>query len=663
MHMKNLIISILLMGLLLLTGCIRQGIKSGDKKGDTSFVSLAEALPSFASCSEIRDAFTKSQNYAYEKVAMPLVADAVQGAARESSADGAAAPAYSTTNIQVQGVDEADIVKTDGSYVYAISKGRLHIAKAYPVDSAQVTSTTPLEKVTPQEMFLSGDKLVIFGSEQIEYPVIAEDNAAKDRIAYYPYYKPSTVIQIWDITDRGNPKILKTSEIEGSYVSSRMIDEHVYFVINDYPDYYAATDSIVPQYGEDGGNTSAIAPCVEIRYIQDVPAQSFVIVGSLSVDDPGKEIRKEVIAASGQNVYVSENNLYLAEVNYNYQILPLRPLDVVADAILPPRENAEKTIIHRFSLDDGVIGYGGSMEAPGHILNQFSMDEHEGHFRIATTIGEVFRGGESKSTNNIYIFDMEGKMAGKIERLAPGERIYSTRFMGDKAYMVTFKKVDPLFVLDLTNPKEPKVLGKLKIPGYSDYLHPIDENHLIGIGKDTIEAEEGDFAWYQGVKMAIFDISDVENPLELHKVIIGDRGTESYALHDHKAFLYSKEKNLLVIPVTLAEISEKMKEDARRGGWPAYGEYTFQGAYVYDLTVENGFNLKGRVTHVDDDSLLKSGYYYGGNGNDVKRSLYIGDHLYTVSDNKILVNTLDDLEGVKEIKLPGEYPDYYGYME
>ena len=303
---------------------------------------------------------------------------------------------------------------------------------------------------------------------------------------------------------------------------------------------------------------------------------------------------------------------------------------------------------------------------PGHVLNQFSMDEFEGNFRIATTVGEVWRGpsiGE-KSKNNLYVLDEEMNTIGKLEDLAPGEKIYSARFMGARAYMVTFKKVDPLFVIDVSEPTNPKVLGKLKIPGYSDYLHPIDETHIIGVGKDTIESGYGDFAWYQGMKMAIFDVSDVANPKEMHKIVIGDRGTDSYALQDHKAFLYDKEKELLVLPIMLSEIPEELKKNpeeqatgqtitsptiVRPDNFPSYGEPVFQGAFVYKVTLENGFEERGRITHISEDEELKRGYYYGDEYS-VKRALFIGNVLYTLSDKMLKANDLQSLEDLKEFE-------------
>ena len=316
--------------------------------------------------------------------------------------------------------------------------------------------------------------------------------------------------------------------------------------------------------------------------------------------------------------------------------------------------STEISTIHKLSIDNGEIEYKTSGEVSGRVLNQFSMDEYNGYFRVATSVGW-------NGHNNVYVLNEEMNTVGKIENIAPGESIYSARFMGDRLYLVTFRKVDPLFVIDLSVPENPKILGKLKIPGYSDYLHPYDENHIIGIGKDTIEAKEGDFAWHQGVKIALFDVSDVENPIEKDVVIIGDRGTDSEALHDHKAFLFDLEKNLLVVPITLAEIPDYEKTEEVPSRRVPYGEFTFQGAYVYHLDTA-GFDFKGRITHVEDDSLIKSGYYYS-SPNSIRRSLYMDNVLYTISSGMVKMNNLDDLSEINKVVLPYENIDNYKYYE
>jgi uncharacterized secreted protein with C-terminal beta-propeller domain len=559
---------------------------------------------------------------------------------------------YSETNIQVEGVDEADMIKTDGDYIYTIAQGNLVIIKAYPADDAEILSTTKLGEFYPTELFIHKNRLMVFGSTRYNY----EKDIGKpiDEIMPYPRYMQFMSVRLYDISDKEEIELLRTVDFEGNYLTSRKIGEDVYFVVNAYPHFYPEPldpDYIIPVYREDGGEIEPIALPTDIGYIEPIQAANFITVASISITDEDKEVEKEVIVGSGQNVYASLDNLYIAQTSWpRYGVL-----GKIAD------DYKEKTVVTKFELDDGSIEFLGTGDVKGHILNQFSMDEYDGHFRIATTAGQVW-GGES--TNNVYVLDSDLEVVGELEDLAPGERIYSVRFMGKKGYIVTFKKVDPLFVIDLSEPSDPTVLGKLKIPGYSDYLHPLDENHIIGIGKDTVEASEElterrqlDFAWYQGVKMAVFDVSDVENPIEMHKVIIGDRGTDSEALHNHKAFLFDKERELLILPITLAEIKGEKSADNQ------YGEFTFQGAYVYNLNLEDGFDLRGRVTHYDDDEVFKkSGFYFRGDSA-IRRSLYIEDVLYTVSNTRLQLNDLDNLDKLKALEFEeGEdkgYPVLY----
>jgi hypothetical protein len=310
-------------------------------------------------------------------------------------------------------------------------------------------------------------------------------------------------------------------------------------------------------------------------------------------------------------------------------------------------KETEKTVIHRIRIKDNKIQYQAQGEVPGRVLNQFSMDEYQGRFRIATTTGEAW-GGTEQAANHLYVLDEELKIVGRLEDLAPGESIFSARFMGNRAYLVTFRKTDPLFVIDLKNPSKPRLLGKLKIPGYSDYLHPYDEGHLIGIGKEAVEAKEGDFSWYQGVKVALFDVMDPEKPKELATYQIGDRGTDSYVLQDHKAFLFNRSKNLMVIPILLAEVDE---EKYPQGVSPSTsGDYSWQGAYVFDIS-QRGINLRGQVTHLDRDEITdKSGLYFSSPAS-IKRSLFMDDTLYTVSDLMVKMNDLVSLDEVNRVKL------------
>ncbi len=697
----------------------------------------ADNLQKFGSCSALsgalRETLQKANTYytmqgvqggavrTFGGVGAPMVmAESASKDSAGAETNGATGVTYSETNVQVEGVDEADIVKTDGSYIYTVSSANaniyryayfredlytggnstLIIAKAYPSEEAAIVSETDLGDFYPQEMFINGNYVLIFGStsKQVPYensgqePVLYEgvagsgtpssegqtapDSGASEKMIVPPYYQPYryislATVRIYDMADKASPQLVRSVDFEGSYLSSRKIGSYVYFIVNSYPDYYAvqastgsggipeitdaAVQEMLPEFrdrkigeiSEDTNLTTACG-CDEVAYFEPVNPQNFIIIASISMADPQAEVTKEVVMGSGQNVYASLSSLYIAETSYPFWM----PYDEAN-----PTQPTEKTLIHKFSLDNGKITHVGYMEAPGHILNQFSMDEYDNHFRIATTVGQTWSptGQGSQSRNSVYIFADDLTMSGKLEDIAPGESIYSARFMGGRGYLVTFKKIDPFFVLDLSDHTNPRILGKLKIPGYSDYLHPYDENHIIGIGKEAFDAEsqEGmpsDFAWYQGVKIALFDVTDVANPVEMHKVVIGDRGTDSYALQDHKAFLFDREKNLLVVPILLAELTDEQKNEKPDWGMP-YGEYTYQGAYVYDLSLENGFVLKGRITHyeADDQTFMKSGYYYFGDEYSVKRSLYIDSILYTVSGMKIKLNSLDNLSEIKQL--------------
>ncbi len=550
-----------------------------------------------------------------------------------SKAAVAGAEDYSTTNVQVAGVDEPDIIKNDGKYIYTVSGNKIVIVDAYPAEELKILSEIKLEG-TPTEIFVNKDKLVVFGDQTQYYPFRGEIAIASP--IWYPYYSQKVFIYVYDISDRENPALTRNVTVDGYYVDSRMIGDYAYAVINSpLNDIENVTLPVITS------DETKTVPANEIFYF-DVPDYSYQFTNIISLNtqnDQEDYQSKTILMGYTQNIFASLNNIYVTYPKYfDYYIRPELGYQ-------------EKTVVHRIAIENGKIEYKASGEVPGTILNQFSMDEYNDYFRIATTSGEVSRIGESTSANNIYILNSNLEIVGKLEDLAPGERIYSARFLGDRVYLVTFKKIDPLFVIDLSDPSNPTVLGKLKIPGFSDYLHPYDENHIIGIGKETIEVEEGNFAWFQGVKMSLFDVSDVENPKEISKYIIGDRGTDSEALQDHKAFLFSKSKNLLIIPILLADINEAQYPE----GVPdfAYGDYVWQGAYVFNLDLENGFQLKGRVTHVEDDSFDKSGYYYFSSFS-VRRSLFIDNILYTVSDRMIKANSLDDLSEINKIELPFE---------
>lgn len=530
---------------------------------------------------------------------------------------------YSKTNVQVEGVDEADIVKTDGKYIYVASGGNVTIVKAYPPEEAEVFSKIELNG-TVTGIYVNKDRLVVFESN---FPFFR---------AFYAYepFSEQTSVKIYDISDRRSPILKRDISLSGWYFNSRMIGEYVYVVVN----------SPVIKTNEEG-EIEVLLPKISINKCEKtVPASkiyysevsdyyyTYTSIMAINVQNDQEEPTYETILMGiTSSMYVSLNNIYLVVPKWS-------------------ETGTEVTIIHRIHIEGSKIKYEATGQVPGRVLNQFSMDEYRGYFRIATTTGHVARNmGEATSANHIYILDMNMSIVGKIENIALGEKIYSARFMGNRCYLVTFKKVDPFFVIDLEDPTNPKILGKLKISGYSDYLHPYDENHIIGIGKETVEAEEGDFAWYQGVKISLFYVSDVENPKEISKYVIGDRGTDTPVLYDHKALLFDKNRNLLVIPVLVAEINE---EEYPEGVPPyVYGEYTWQGVYVFNISLEEGIVLRGKITHLENET-ISTVHYYLYLPYMVKRALYIGNILYTISDKKIKMNSLDTLEEINEIELP-----------
>lgn len=278
----------------------------------------------------------------------------------------------------------------------------------------------------------------------------------------------------------------------------------------------------------------------------------------------------------------------------------------------------------------------------GTLLNQFSLDEHGGLLRVATTSTSYTPYDAARQYNNVYVLDQGMGTLGSLRKIAPDERIYAARFIGDRLYLVTYRNIDPLFVIDLSNGRSPRILGELKITGYSNFLYPYDATHLIGIGRETKDTGWGGVT-NSGVKIAMFDVADVSRPKVVDSYEIGDSQTYSDALNEHKAILLDPGKGILVLPVSQTSSRPAFKS---MNGY--YQPQYWDGAYVFGLS-RNGFALKGTVTQSDGST------YYGMDS--VKRSLYIGNSLYTVSTQKIVISDLRDLrEPIGKITLSDYTP-------
>jgi uncharacterized secreted protein with C-terminal beta-propeller domain len=551
---------------------------------------------------------------------------------------------YSETNVQVEGVDEPDIVKTDGTYLYMVAKHKIYILKAYPAAEAVLVSEISLDdEVIPCDIFIEKNCLVVFGN-------LYEHSMQNHRYEYSYHWGgfSNTIINVYNVKDPENPSLEHEIEMDGMYFDSRLIDDYVYVIINEY-----ASDLFHVENEKEELHIPTLIINNRKEYISprsiyyvDIPQSSDCLTHILSINIwDGDVNQKSFMLGSSQSMYVSQNNIFLITNQYDY-IEPL--IDGIGGGVYE-----QSTIIHKISVDERDVSYTAQGNVPGRVLNQFSMDEYNDFFRIATQVNGNW--WYDDQTTNVYILDENLKRVSEIENIAPGEYMHSARFISDKAYLVTFKKVDPFFTLDLSDPYNPQILGKLKIPGYSDYLHPFDDNHIIGIGKDTIEPEEDeswgrDFAWYQGIKIALFDVSDFDNPKEKAKIIIGDRGTDSPALYDHKAFLFDHEKELLAIPIRLCEISDVIKEQNKGYTGNIYGECTFQGAYVYQLNLRNGFEYKGRITHNEEMNNDHS-WWDLWDSTTISRSLFIDETLYTISESMVKMNDLNTIEEINSVIL------------
>lgn len=550
---------------------------------------------------------------------------------------------YSTTNIQVENVDEADITKTDGNYIYSISDNNVIITNAQNPNELKIESKINSGESIPEDLILYKNKLVV-----ISY----KDSS----------YLGNTFVNIYDLTNISNPVLIKTYEIKASYYTSRCINNELFIISSGYPQKSKENEKVDRTYIEDEQEKEI--DLNKIKYLKDVKPTKQTLIATLDLDNAKQNIDVSSFLIDVSNCYVSQNAIYLLNQKYNYDshsYLDLKNIfgfkgifGLFGDNDFNNDDYGYHTQIFKFSISkDGQISYTAKTKVKGKTINQYSLDEKNNHLRVA-----LF----DNSGTRVEIFDENLKQIGVSNNLAKGETMYASRFIGDKAYLVTYKTVDPLFVIDLSDESFPKVLGQLKIPGYSTYLHPYDENHLIGIGMQTEEITNRNSlgkvtsttARITGMKMALFDVSDINNPKQISETIIGDSRTTSAILTNPKALLFSKEKQLIAIPVN--NYSEDFKitsSDSYSSTIDSYKNYSknyiSEGYLVYKLNLEDGFNLKGTITHEKRQTQNKYSYYY--NTSKMLRGLYIGNNLYTVSETAIKANNLENLDLLYELKI------------
>ena len=526
----------------------------------------------------------------------------------------------SKTNTQVNNVDEADIVKVDGNYIYYVSNKKLVIIDAHTPEASEKISEINYKDTNfnPREVYVKGQKVIVIGNEydnSCKTEAISTEDVTATDIERVQESKPKSGMRIYDISNIKEPKETRRVMIEGNYISSRMIEDNIYYVANKY----IATSNIQKNKMEDLDEdkykpvyqdtaVSQEEKCINydlIYYFPETQDSSYLMLAGLNINN-NEEAEIRTFLGAGQYIYSSEKNMYIATNKTTYG----KGYEVLGGT----------THLLKIELNNGKFNFKAECNIDGQVNNQFSMDENKDTFRIATTTGNIWV--DETTANNLYILNDKLEEIGRVENFGKEEKIYSVRYVENKAYVVTFKQTDPLFVIDLSKSTKPQILGELKIPGYSTYLHPYDDTHLIGFGYDT--KENGTRVITNGLKMSMFDISDFNNPQELFKISIGDgKYTYSELLYNHKALLFSKEKDIIAFPL-----------------YSSSGRKTNSRAAIYNIDLEKGFSLKGEISNVTNK--------YEEN---VKRIVFANDTFYTFSDSLVKVANMDTLEVVKEFTI------------
>ena len=626
-------------------------------------------------------------------------ADAAPAPSASASAEGAATDSgdiHSTTNVQVEGVDEGDILKTDGNYLFQINRTRVMVIRAVPADAMKLLATIQLgaESITPSEIYVADDRLTIIGTTVANLPVAydagsaissATGTVASTRATIAPsigivspdmppiepglrYMPPqpgvmTTKVLTYDLTDPSNPARTGTYEIEGSLLASRRVGSHLYVVTNKtLSPWLLGTEPDTPYWRSGTGAYQRIAPTT-VTWCPDFEEANYLVVSGLDLSKPSQAPGMYTLLGAGQTVYATADSLFVAvqRGQPGNVILPATlvlpgAMKASGGGILP---TTESTDIYRFALQDGNAALLSRGTVPGRLLNQFSMDWYGDALRVATTTGWASRTGAPTSANQVYTLDAMLNILGGIPDIAPGEQIYSARFLGNRGFLVTYRTTDPLYALDLTDPKKPYIKGELKIPGYSNYLHPYDENHLIGFGKDSVELA-GDWdpsttwAYYQGMKVALFDVTNLSSPRLMDELHIGDRGTTSELLDNHRALLFSKTRSLIAFPVSLYKVGgavgvtgtgDTTSSVAPQSDPLAYGELAWQGLTAYRVTLAAGFSKLADISHLEPGDLWNQDRY-------VQRGAYIGDVLYTLSNREVRAHAMTDWKEIGRLVLP-----------
>jgi len=653
------------------------GISAGGFSGKAGAVDLVQgALISFQECDEFL-AHVKAE--AIERVApyglewyggwpypMPLTAMAEQDAAGAPPTTAASTEAgrgsFSTTNNQEIGVDEADIVKTDGRRIVVLTNSILSVVDVTGTEPKLVGSLQIDPQNAVRDLFLYDDTVVLLGSSWGATPVFAgaatraSEAVSSDAIGMVaPEYYGSPVVSLTEVDISSEPVMTRTLQLDGAYLTSRMIDGVARIAVSSGP------TGFVWAYPEGQGlraertateankriiEESTIANWVPYHVLSDAEGNviregaalacnrahhppefaGFNMLSIVTVDlATGLDIIDSTgVMASGETLYSSTDSVYVATSAWlDPRILAEGDADAAEETFAGGR-----TQIHQFDISGRTTEYVATGSVRGYLLNQFAMSEHNGDLRVATTTTPNwwgFEGGSEESLVTVLRPD-DGELAaiGVLDGLGKDERIYSVRFMGDVAYLVTFRQVDPLFTIDLSDPTDPMVRGELKIPGFSAYLHPVNDSIVLGIGQDA--TPEGRV---QGSQISLFDVSNPDDPVRIARLALG-KNSNSTAEYDHRAFL--QWGDTVIVPLT-----EYL--------WDNDKASFFTGAVAVDI---RGGDLREitRIAHPESNDPNM-----GWNAS-ILRSVVVADDLYTISNLGILQSDLATLERTGWLSLP-----------
>ncbi len=527
--------------------------------------------------------------------------NAKPGAIKGENANAENKDDFSTTTEQVEGVSEADIVKTDGEYIYYVINNNLSIFKV-DGENSKLISKTKLdfeELDTYGDMFLKGDRLILL---QPNYHTKGENFVS---------------VIIYDISNRSQPQKVAESRQQGWYNTSRMVGNYIYLISNCHINISNIDKenpaTFVPTT-EQNGVCKAVPADSIYRYEQENYTNEYTVIGAFNYSDGTLSDTASLLGGT-DNIYCSKGNIILANQQYKNNN------DVEGSY------SVNYNVISRLAINKGQIEYKTSGEVDGELENQFFIDEHNGYFRFVTTAtiatqttqkfentNQEIVSYSSETSARLTVLDGELKKVGEITDLAKGERVYSVRFMGDIAYFVTFRQTDPLFSADLSDPKNPKLLGELKIPGFSEYMYSYGEGLLLGFGLDADEKTGRTTC----LKLSMFDITNPADVTEQNKTIL-DKYSYSPALYNHKAMLVSPDKNLI--------------------GFAATYDYTYIKYIICEYTGSK-FEVKA---YLDIDLSNKHGM------SDI-RGMFINNEFYVISENKLQIYDIDTFSQKAVIK-------------